>query len=39
MKMESDNFQNAERNIEWLINSGIVYYQIDSDYDIFFRDK
>lgn len=38
-EVEPDNFPNAGRNIEWLINSGVVNYQIDSDYDIFFRDK
>lgn len=36
-KMEEDNFPNAGRNIKWLIEWGVVQYQIDSDYDIFFR--
>jgi len=32
-----DNIPNAGRNIKWLIDWGITLYQIDSDYDIFFR--
>jgi glycerophosphoryl diester phosphodiesterase len=33
----ADDMANAGRNIKWLIEWGIVSYQIDSDYDIFFR--
>lgn len=36
-EMEEDNFPNAGRNIKWLQEWGVVQYQIDSDYDIFFR--
>lgn len=35
--MEEDNLPNAGRNINWLIAWGVVQYQIDSDYDVFFR--
>ncbi|WP_102408106.1 glycerophosphodiester phosphodiesterase [Parabacteroides bouchesdurhonensis] len=35
--VEPDNLPNAGRNIKWLIEWGVVNYQIDSDYDIFFR--
>lgn len=33
---EPDNLPNAGRNIRWLIDWGVTYYQIDSDYDLFF---
>lgn len=36
---EPDNFPNAERNIKWLTDWGIIDYQIDSVYDTFFRKK
>lgn len=36
-EMEDDNFPNAGRNIKWLTEWGVVQYQIDTDYDIFFR--
>ncbi len=36
-KPEADNLPNAGRNIKWLIEWGVVDYQIDSDYDVFFR--
>lgn len=32
-----DNIPNAGRNIKWLIEWGVIYYQIDSDYDLFFK--
>lgn len=35
--VEPDNIRNAGRNIRWLIEWNITYYQIDSDYDVFFR--
>lgn len=34
---EPDNFPNAARNIRWLTDWGVIDYQIDSVYDIFFR--
>ena len=33
-----DNIHNAGRNIKWLIDWGVTHFQIDSDYDIFFRE-
>ncbi|MDL2221595.1 hypothetical protein LJC35_03470 [Parabacteroides sp. OttesenSCG-928-N08] len=36
-QLEADNIPNAGRNIRWLTEWGIVDYQIDSVYDIFFR--
>lgn len=36
-EMEEDNFPNAGRNIKWLQEWGVVQYQIDTDYDVFFR--
>lgn len=35
---QPDNIPNAGRNIQWLAEWGIVDYQIDSNYDIFFRE-
>jgi len=35
----ADNLPNAGRNIEWLAAWGVTDYQIDSAYDIFFREK
>jgi len=32
-----DNILNAGRNIKWLTEWNVICYQIDSDYDIFFR--
>ena len=32
-----DNIPNAGKNIKWLNDWGVTTYQIDSDYDIFFR--
>jgi len=32
-----DNLPNAGRNIQWLKEWGVASYQIDSDYDVFFR--
>lgn len=34
---EADNLQNARKNIEWLTSWGVIDYQIDSVYDVFFR--
>ncbi|MDR1746712.1 MAG: glycerophosphodiester phosphodiesterase family protein [Tannerella sp.] len=38
-KPEADNIPNAGRNIRWLKDWGITVFQIDSEYDIFFREK
>jgi len=38
-KPEPDNFPNAERNIKWLTEWEVTDYQIDSVYDLFFREK
>lgn len=35
--VDFDNLPNAGRNIRWLTEWNVVNYQIDSDYDIFFR--
>ena len=32
------NMSDAGKNVKWLIECGVVDYQIDSDYDIFFRE-
>lgn len=36
---EPDNLPNAARNIKWLADWGVIDYQIDSVYDVFFREK
>jgi len=33
------NISDAGKNVKWLIDCGVVDYQIDSDYDIFFREE
>lgn len=32
------NIEEAERDLEWLKSWGVIYYQIDSDYDRPFRE-
>lgn len=34
---DPSNLPNAGRNIQWLKEWGVISYQIDSDYDVFFR--
>lgn len=34
-----DHMSDARKNIEWLKKWGVVSYQIDSDYDLFFRQE
>ncbi|WP_455627695.1 glycerophosphodiester phosphodiesterase [Parabacteroides chinchillae] len=36
--MNNDNLLDAKKDIEWLQKWGVVDYQIDTDYDLFFRE-